>query len=131
MADEFCLKMPDFHVTFRDLLHAVNLRHGINSFNSLPTAGLEHANLGTKGQHATSRPLKPPLILICNFMCSAYAIGFANQGPWNKYTLCYITASCIRTAIHTSQASRPERTAVRARPWLPVRLPARTTRTQI
>ena len=24
MADEFCLKIPDFHVTFRDLLHAVN-----------------------------------------------------------------------------------------------------------
>ena len=32
MADEFCLKMPDFHVTFRDLLHAVNLRHGTNGF---------------------------------------------------------------------------------------------------
>ena len=28
MADEFCPKMPDFHVTFRDLLHAVNLRMG-------------------------------------------------------------------------------------------------------
>ena len=28
MADEFCLKMPDFHVTFRDLLHAANMRHG-------------------------------------------------------------------------------------------------------
>ena len=28
MADEFCLKMPNFHVTFRDLLHAVNLRQG-------------------------------------------------------------------------------------------------------
>ena len=27
MADEFCLKMPDFHVIFTDLLHAVNLRH--------------------------------------------------------------------------------------------------------
>ena len=25
MADEFCLKMPDCHVTFRELLHAVNL----------------------------------------------------------------------------------------------------------
>ena len=32
MADEFCLKMPDFHVTFRDLLHAVNLWHGTNGF---------------------------------------------------------------------------------------------------
>ena len=69
MADEFCLKMPDFHVTFRDLLHAVNLRHGTNGFTSFPkefalknptaSAGFEPANLGTKGQHATSRPPKP------------------------------------------------------------------------
>jgi hypothetical protein len=28
--------MSDFHVTFRDLLHAVNLRHGTNVFTSLP-----------------------------------------------------------------------------------------------
>ena len=59
---------------FRDLLHAVNLRHGTNSFTSLPkegvlifalknptaSAGFEPANLGTKGQHATPRPSKPP-----------------------------------------------------------------------
>jgi hypothetical protein len=36
MADRFCLKMPDFHVTFRDLLHAVNLQHGTSGFASLP-----------------------------------------------------------------------------------------------
>ena len=75
MADEFCLKMPDFHVTFRDVLHAVNLRLGTNDFNFLPkegvlriyfalknpttSAGFEPANLGTKGQHATSGPPKP------------------------------------------------------------------------
>ena len=75
MADEFCLIMPDFHVTFRDLLHAVNLRHGTNGFTSLPnegvlriffalknskaSAGFEPSNLDTKGQHATSRPSKP------------------------------------------------------------------------
>ena len=40
MADEFRLKMPDFHVTFRDLLHAVNLRHGIKGFTSLPKEGV-------------------------------------------------------------------------------------------
>ena len=34
MADEFWLKMPDFHVTFRGLLHAVNLRHGADGFTS-------------------------------------------------------------------------------------------------
>ena len=75
MADEFCLQMSDFHVTFRGLLHAVNLRHGTNGFTSLTkegvlmiffalknqtaSAGLEPANLGTKGQHVTSRPPKP------------------------------------------------------------------------
>ena len=73
MADEFCLKMSDFHVTFRDLLHAVNLRHGTNGFTSLPkegvlriffalknptaSAGFEPANLGTKGQHRPQKPL--------------------------------------------------------------------------
>ena len=40
MADEFCLKMPDFHVTFRDLLHAVNLRNWANGFTSLPKEGV-------------------------------------------------------------------------------------------
>ena len=81
MADEFCLKMPDFHVTFRDLLHAVNLRHGTDGFTSppkegvlriffalkFPTAsvGFEHANLGTKGQHATARPPKPRAVQYC------------------------------------------------------------------
>ena len=40
MADEFRLKMPDFHVTFRDLLHAVNLRHGTDGFTSLPKEGV-------------------------------------------------------------------------------------------
>ena len=72
MADEFCLKMPDFHVTFRDLLQAVNLRHGTNGFTSLLKegvlrvfspwkirrllAGFEPANLGTKGKHHTCTP---------------------------------------------------------------------------
>ena len=75
MADEFCLKIPDFQVTFRDILHAVNLRHGTGGFTSPPkegvlriffalknptaSVGFETANLGTKGQQATSRPPKP------------------------------------------------------------------------
>jgi hypothetical protein len=76
MAGKFSLNMPDFHVTFRDLLHAVNLRHGTHSFTSLPkegvlrifffalenptaSAGFERTNLRSEGQHATSRPPKP------------------------------------------------------------------------
>jgi hypothetical protein len=62
MAGKFILKMLDFHVAFRDLLRAVNLRHGTHSFISLPkegvlrifsafknltaSAGFEPANLG-------------------------------------------------------------------------------------
>ena len=40
LGEKFCLKMPDFHITFRDLLHAVNLRHGTNGFTSLPKEGV-------------------------------------------------------------------------------------------
>jgi hypothetical protein len=67
MSGKVCLN-AHFHVTFRDL------RHGTDDFTSppkegvqrifLPTAsvGFEPANLGTKGQHATSRPPKPPAL---------------------------------------------------------------------
>ena len=40
MADEFCLKITDFHVTSRDLLHAVNLRHGTDGFTSPAKEGV-------------------------------------------------------------------------------------------
>ena len=36
---EFCLNV-DFHVTYRDLLHAVKLRHGTDGFTSPPKKGL-------------------------------------------------------------------------------------------
>ena len=39
MADEFRLKMPDFHVTFKDLFHAVNI-HGTDGFTSPPKEGV-------------------------------------------------------------------------------------------
>ena len=101
MADEFYLKIPDFHVTFRDLLHAVNLWHGKNGFTSLPkegvlriffalknptaSAGFEPANLGTKSQHATSRPPKPlsvttPMSVQNGLHCSVPTIvGFSKR----------------------------------------------------
>ena len=66
------LRLPRIH--FRVLLHAANMQHGTNGFTSLPkegvlriffalknptaSAGFEPANLGTKGQQATSRPPK-------------------------------------------------------------------------
>jgi len=72
MFGEFCLD-ADLLVTFRDLLHAVKL-HGTDGFTSLPFAlkirrlrpGVNLANVGTKGPHATSRPPKP-LSSICFF----------------------------------------------------------------
>jgi hypothetical protein len=70
---EFCLN-ANFQVTFRDLLHVVQLRYGTFGFTSPPkegvlrifrlknqtaSAGYEPANLGTKGQQSTSRTPKP------------------------------------------------------------------------
>ena len=61
--------MPISTLHFRDILHAVKLRHGTDGGkraedffrpkNPTAWAGCEPANLGTKGQHATSRPPKP------------------------------------------------------------------------
>jgi len=67
----------------RDLLQAANLRHGTDGFTSSPkegvlkiffalknptaSVGFEPANLGTKGQHATSRtpkPIFPPYVVL-------------------------------------------------------------------
>jgi hypothetical protein len=36
---EFCLN-ANFHVTFKDLLHAVKLRHGTDGFTSPPKEGV-------------------------------------------------------------------------------------------
>jgi hypothetical protein len=71
---EFYLN-ADLQVTFRDSLYAANLRHGTAGFTSPPkegvlgiffalknptaSVGFEPANLGTRGQHASSRPPKP------------------------------------------------------------------------
>jgi hypothetical protein len=72
--DKFRLRIRLPHNS-RDLLDAANLRHGAGGFTSPPkegvlriffvlknpkaSTGFEPANLGTKGQHATSRPPKP------------------------------------------------------------------------
>ena len=40
MADEFCLKTPDFHVKFRDFLIIVNLRNWTDGFTFLPNEGV-------------------------------------------------------------------------------------------
>jgi len=61
---EFCIN-SEFHVTLRELLHAVKLRHGTDGFTSPPKEGVlrifhpKNLNLCTKGQHAACRPPKP------------------------------------------------------------------------
>ena len=68
MADEFCLKIPDFHgsftcrksMTWDKRLYFPSEGRRAEDFFALknPTAsvGFEPANMGTKGQHSTSRP---------------------------------------------------------------------------
>ena len=67
------LRLP--HIHFGVLLHAADMRHGTKGFtyllkegvlriffalkNPTASAGFEPENMGTKGQHATSRPPKP------------------------------------------------------------------------
>jgi hypothetical protein len=66
--------MPICSLQLEFFLYAVKLQHGTDGFTSPPkegvlrvfrpknptaSAGCELANLGTKGQHATSRPPKP------------------------------------------------------------------------
>ena len=65
----------------RDLLHVGNLRHGTDGFSSPPTAsaGFEPTNLGTKGQHATSRPPKP-LPLPCYLLQIQQSISSSMHG---------------------------------------------------
>ena len=74
------LRNAGFHIHSKVLLHAVNLRHGTDGATSPPkegvlriifalknptaSAGFEPANLDTKGQHATPRPLKPLSVLL-------------------------------------------------------------------
>ena len=78
----FAWKCPTSTVTFRDLLHAVNLWKGKDGFTSSPkegvlriffalknpaaSAGFETSNLGAKGQLATSRPQKVLRLKILN-----------------------------------------------------------------
>ena len=69
MAGNFDRKLRLPHTHFRVLLHAANMRHGegrgAEDFffhpekNPTASAGFEPAKLGTKGQHATTRPQKP------------------------------------------------------------------------
>jgi hypothetical protein len=84
--------------TFRVLLHAANLRHGTGRLllplrrkarwgffffalkNLMDSAGFEPANLGTKGQHATSRPPKPLSLFNMTWFCKKKDIF----GKWRE-----------------------------------------------
>ena len=104
MADEFCQKMPDFHVTFRDLLHAANLRHGTDGFTSPPkgrraeefftlkntTASVrfEPANLCIKGSTL-------PLEYLCVYMINIEAELCKSVTVYRFASLLLLTSSSI------------------------------------
>ena len=75
MSGKFCLN-ADFHVTFRDLLHAIKLK--IRRLRP----GL---NLGTKGQHATSRRQKPQ---VSHIKKASWYVNLINYcGTFNRYPI--------------------------------------------
>ena len=53
---EFCLN-ADLHVTFRDLLHAVKLRHGTDGFTSPPKEGFGRVRTRELGYQRSARYL--------------------------------------------------------------------------
>ena len=112
MAGNFDRKLRILRINFRVLLHAANMRHGAKGFTSLPkegvlriffaSAGFEPANLGTKGQHAATRPPKPliflpslnlgvryrfhnnpPLVLVLNQMIPAHNLALSLKINFN------------------------------------------------
>jgi len=91
----------------RDLPHAANLRNGADGFTSPPkegvlriffalknstaSAGFEPANLGTKSQHATSRPPKPIEFIIPIFInCSTCSERLTSHHQELKNSNCSI-----------------------------------------
>jgi hypothetical protein len=54
MGGKFSLKMPDFHIAFSDLLHAVKRRHGTHGFISLPKEGVLRIFFVLKNQTASA-----------------------------------------------------------------------------
>jgi len=113
----FCLN-AEFHVTFRDLLHAVKLRHGTDGFTSplkegvlriffapkilTAWAGCEPANLDTKDQHATSRPPKPPIELLTLVRYFNWQLKFAIYSR----LVCRINARRSSARPHTRRSKR-------------------------
>jgi hypothetical protein len=104
-------EMPDFHVAFKDLLHALNLRHGTDGFTSPPKEGVLRIfspwtlwrlrpglNLCTKGQHATSRPPTPPAeydtvnlshkLPVCTFFFPVKSLSTNKAEHQTRYKLC-------------------------------------------
>jgi len=103
--------------SFRDLLHAANLRHGTDGFTSPPkegvlriffalknptaSAGFETANLDTKGQRATPRPPKPLILILCSQISLGLPYGFFRSGLPVK-SLYAISLSPIHATCPTS-----------------------------
>jgi hypothetical protein len=110
--------MSDFHVTFRDLLHALNLRHGTNGFTSLPKEVVLRIFspwkirrlqpvLNPRTWHATPRPPKPlkyrfspgyvyrKLFSYKKLYCNIYSIQHPTIPGWNYVVLLSGRNTCL------------------------------------
>ena len=73
--------MHDFHGTFRDLLHAANLRHGTYGFTSLPKEGVLRIFFALK-----IRRLRPRL----NSRTSVLKASTLPLDHWSRYIYIYL-----------------------------------------
>jgi hypothetical protein len=108
--------MPNFHVTFRDLLHAVNLRHETDGFTAPPKEGvlrifspwkIRRLRPGSKGQHATSRPPKPLTHIQYNTSCFSTTMVARTRINVTLYVHCLSCYSYICTSPVLTSDIRP------------------------
>jgi hypothetical protein len=85
---EFCLN-ADFHVTFRNLSHAVKLRHGTDGFTSPPTEGVLRIFFALKIRRlrpgANPRPWVPTANTLPLDHRSRYLLGYSFPNPFGLW----------------------------------------------
>jgi hypothetical protein len=122
MAAEFCLRNISIHAR-KVLLHPVDLRHGTDGFTSPPTevvlrifitlknpstsAGIEPANLGSSGEHASPlvHRVRPCILYVRTISCYLYTSA---PEAHRMFSLAYV---CLTPWIYAYQSRTSKTTS--------------------